>query len=44
MTGIRLASPDDLALDFHSHTNRSHDGWSLFTAARNRAWHEAGGL
>lgn len=44
MTGIRLASPDDLAVDFHSHTNRSHDGWSLFTAARNRAWHEAGGF
>lgn len=44
MTGIRLASPDDLAVDFHSHTNRSHDGWFLFTAARNRAWHEAGGF
>ena len=44
MAGIRLASPDDLAVDFHSHTNHSHDGWSLFTAARNRAWHEAGGF
>ncbi|MYJ39040.1 MAG: hypothetical protein F4068_09545 [Gemmatimonadetes bacterium] len=44
MTGIRLASPDDLAVDFHSHTNHSHDGWFLFTAARNRAWHEAGGF
>ena len=44
MTGIRLASDDLLAVNFHSHTNQSHDGWSLFTAARNRAWHEAGGF
>ncbi len=44
MTGIRLASDDLLAVDFHSHTNHSHDGWTLFTAARNRAWHEAGGF
>ena len=44
MTGIRLAPPDLLAVDFHSHTNHSHDGWSLFTAARNRAWHQAGGF
>ena len=44
MTAIRLADPDLLAVDFHSHTNHSHDGWSRFTAARNRAWHEAGGF
>jgi len=44
MAAIRLATPDLVAVDFHSHTNRSHDGWSLFTAARNRAWHEAGGF
>ena len=44
MVAIRLASPDLVAVDFHSHTNHSHDGWSLFTAARNRAWHEAGGF
>lgn len=44
MTGIRLADEDRLAIDFHSHTRHSHDGWSLFTAARNRAWHEAGGF
>ncbi len=44
MAAIRLADPDLVAVDFHSHTNRSHDGWSLFTAARNRAWHEAGGF
>ena len=44
MAAIRLAAPDLVAVDFHSHTNRSHDGWTLFTAARNRAWHEAGGF
>ena len=44
MTAIRLADPDLIAVDFHSHTNHSHDGWSRFTAARNRAWHEAGGF
>ena len=44
MAAMRLASPDLVAVDFHSHTNHSHDGWSLFTAARNRAWHEAGGF
>ena len=44
MAAIRLASPDLVAVDFHSHTNHSHDGWSLFTPARNRAWHEAGGF
>jgi len=44
MASIRLASPDLVAVDFHSHTNHSHDGWALFTAARNRAWHETGGF
>ena len=44
MAAIRLASPDLVAVDFHSHTNHSHDGWSPFTAARNRAWHKAGGF
>lgn len=44
MAAIRLAPPDLVAVDFHSHTNHSHDGWSLFTAASNRAWHEAGGF
>ncbi len=44
MTGIDLGDPDLLAVDFHSHTNHSHDGWEAFTAARNRAWHEAGGF
>lgn len=44
MTGIELSDPDLVAIDFHSHTNYSHDGWSLFTPGRNRAWHEGGGF
>ncbi|MBT8489217.1 MAG: hypothetical protein HKN72_03280 [Gemmatimonadetes bacterium] len=44
MTGIRLSEPDLVAIDFHSHTHYSHDGWSLFSAARNREWHEGGGF
>lgn len=44
MTGLRLREDDRLAIDFHSHTSHSHDGWRLFSAARNRAWHEAGGF
>ena len=44
MVAVRLDDPDLLAVDFHSHTNRSHDGWARFTAARNRAWHEDGGF
>lgn len=44
MTGMRLDDPGLLAVDFHSHTNRSHDGWRLFTASRNRAWHEDAGF
>lgn len=44
MVALRLDDPDLIAVDFHSHTNHSHDGWSRFTAERNRAWHEAGGF
>ena len=47
MTGIELADPDLLAVDFHSHTHHSHDGRRFlgdFTAARNRAWHAAAGF
>ena len=44
MVGIEIDDPDLVAIDFHSHTSYSHDGWSLFTPARNRAWHEAGGF
>ena len=44
MTGIALNGPSLVAVDFHSHTNHSHDGVKDFTASRNRAWHEAAGF
>ena len=44
MVGIALNDAERLALDFHSHTNHSHDGRGLFTADRNRDWHEGGGF
>lgn len=44
MTGIAVLDDELVAVDFHSHTKWSHDGWSLFTSPRNRAWHEAGGF
>lgn len=34
----------DVAVDFHSHTSRSHDGRWDFTVARNAEWHRAGGF
>lgn len=36
--------PEMLLLDFHSHTNVSHDGRKTFTAARNMEWHHAQGF
>jgi len=39
-----LHDPDELAVDFHSHTDHSHDGQSWFTVARNRGWHERVGF
>ena len=44
MTGVEILDEDLVAIDFHSHTKYSHDGWSFFTPQRNRAWHEAGGF
>jgi len=44
MVGLELLEPELLSVDFHSHTSHSHDGWGLFSARRNRAWHEAGGF
>jgi len=38
------ASADDLVLDVHSHTSRSHDGRPGFGAARNAAWHARAGF
>jgi hypothetical protein len=35
---------DQVTIDFHSHTNASHDGRPGFTPARNRSWHAAAGF
>ncbi|MEM7414047.1 MAG: hypothetical protein AAF389_01040 [Gemmatimonadota bacterium] len=44
MVGLVVSDPDRVVVDFHSHTRWSHDGWRLFSAERNRAWHRAGGF
>ncbi len=44
MASLRAQERDLLVLDFHSHTNRSHDGSPGFTAAANRSWHRAAGF
>lgn len=44
MAAIALDDPDLLAVDFHSHTNASHDGRAGFTAQENREWHRAAGF
>jgi hypothetical protein len=40
---LRVADPDVVVVDFHSHTNFSWDGRASFTVQRNRDWHRAGG-
>ncbi len=44
MAQLRLDDPDELAVDFHSHTLQSHDGRWDFTLERNRQWHRDGGF
>ena len=44
MVALRAANPADVLVDFHSHTNRSHDGRWGFDAESNRAWHAAAGF
>lgn len=44
MTGIRVDDPNAIVVDFHSHTEVSHDGRSGFGAEENRAWHDAAGF
>ncbi len=41
---LRLSSPDEIAVDFHSHTSHSHDGRASFTPSANMDWHEALGF
>ena len=44
MVSLRPSHPDDVLVDFHSHTTSSHDGRWRFGAAANRAWHAAAGF
>jgi hypothetical protein len=44
MAALRLADPELMAVDFHSHTDASWDGRPGFGAEANRAWHRAAGF
>lgn len=44
MARLSLADRDLIVVDFHSHTNESHDGRPGFTLEANRAWHEKAGF
>ena len=44
MAALALKSADELAIDFHSHTNASHDGRRDFSLADNQSWHSDGGF
>ena len=44
MASLQLSDPDFLAVDFHSHTEASHDGRAAFSAERNREWHNSSGF
>lgn len=44
MAALELFAADELAIDFHSHTQASWDGRRTFTAERNRAWHREAGF
>jgi hypothetical protein len=44
MASLAVSDPTLVRIDFHSHTNASHDARSDFTAERNREWHHDGGF
>jgi len=44
MASLVLADPDLIAVDFHSHTDASHDGRPGFDPERNREWHSSSGF
>lgn len=44
MAGIRVADPNVVVADFHSHTGTSHDVRKSFGVEDNREWHRAGGF
>ena len=41
---LTLSPPDEIAIDFHSHTRYSWDGWSSFSPDASRRWHQASGF
>jgi hypothetical protein len=43
MAALRVADPDVVVVDFHSHTGTSHDGRESFTWQRNLDWHRDAG-
>ena len=44
MASLALADRDLIAVDFHSHTEASHDGRPGFNPERNREWHWSSGF
>ncbi len=44
MANLRVADPQTLRIDFHSHTNASRDANQRSTPADNREWHASGGF
>jgi hypothetical protein len=44
MASLALADRDLIAVDFHSHTEASHDGRPGFNPERNREWHSSSGF
>lgn len=44
MARLVLHRDDLLAIDFHSHTDQSHDGRRGFSREANRRWHQAAGF
>jgi len=41
---LAMSSPDDVVVDFHSHTRYSWDGRSAFSPEESRRWHHASGF
>jgi hypothetical protein len=44
MAALELGDADELAIDFHTHTEASHDGRAGLTPDRVRQWHRAAGF
>ena len=44
MAGLRVADPNLVVVDFHSHTGTSHDVRKSFGVEDNREWHRSGGF